>query len=120
RLGYHLVSEREDRGHHDRGPRRALQRDQAGIVDDEAGKFHPLRSSSGAAMLPSLPSAPPPGAGADGAPDSADRIPARGRGHGAIQSARRYPAHPWPPPHMGLISPGAHGYAAVWAATDDR
>ena len=46
RLADHLVGEREHGRHHDGRPRRALQRDQAGIVDEGAGYFHPLRSSS--------------------------------------------------------------------------
>ena len=46
RLADHLVGEGEHRGHHDGRPRRALQRDQAGIVDEGTGYLHPLRSSS--------------------------------------------------------------------------
>ena len=54
RLADHLVGEREDRGHHDARPGGALERDQAGIVDEGAGYLHPLRLSSGRPSCPEL------------------------------------------------------------------
>ena len=54
RLADHLVGEREDRRHHDACPGGGLERDEAGIVDEGAGYFHPLRLSSGRPSCPGL------------------------------------------------------------------